>query len=154
MIRHTVAALAATLLLAVAASSASAMSTHALAHKRQAAHHLMGRAHADHRYADFRRWRSRFRYWRNEHVWAERYDALPGWLKGSLARLRGCETRGVPFPRNYQYKGHHRGAYQYTFSTWRRAGGWGDPADATPHEQDVRTGRFWPSHRGEWACKA
>lgn len=88
------------------------------------------------------------RYWN-----AQRRALSPG-VKAMLARLRGCETRGIPYPQNYRWKGHHRGAYQYLFSTWARAGGHGDPADASPAEQDVRTARFFPSHRGEWACKA
>jgi hypothetical protein len=89
-----------------------------------------------------------------EKHWRRLQAALPSDAKAMLARLRGCETRGISFPSNYRWKGHHRGAYQYTFGTWVRAGGRGDPADASPAEQDVRTARFYPAHRGEWACVA
>lgn len=86
--------------------------------------------------------------------WGYLQDQIPAWGKAMLARLRGCETRGIPFPKNYRWDGHHKGAYQYTISTWARAGGSGNPAYASPAEQDVRTFRFYPSHRGEWACRA
>lgn len=85
--------------------------------------------------------------------WKHLQRNLPQEVKAMLARLRGCETRGIKFPHNYRWKGHHRGAYQYDFATWREAGGQGDPADASPPEQDVRTARFYPSHRGRWECK-
>jgi hypothetical protein len=72
-----------------------------------------------------------------------------------LARLRGCETRGLSFPANYRFNGVHDGAYQYLPSTWRRTGGQQAEAwMASPAEQDVRTARFFPGHRGEWACQA
>lgn len=87
-----------------------------------------------------------------EKRWKRLQASLSVSVKATLARLRGCETRGIPFPKNYQWKGHHRGAYQYLKSTWARAGGSGDPADASPAEQDVRTARFYPGHRSEWAC--
>lgn len=86
--------------------------------------------------------------------WVREYAKLPAAMKATLRRLRGCETRGIPYPKNYRWKGHHRGAYQYDFATWAEAGGSGDPADAHPREQDVRTARFFPSHRGRWACSA
>jgi hypothetical protein len=86
--------------------------------------------------------------------WRRLQRQLSPATKAMLARLRGCETRGLAFPANYRYRGQYRGAYQYTFSTWARAGGHGDPADASAAEQDVRTARFYPSHRGEWGCAA
>lgn len=92
--------------------------------------------------------------WRRVHYWEWQRSKLSAGTRAMLARLRGCETRGIAYPANYQWKGHHRGAYQYTFSTWARAGGSGDPANASPAEQDVRTAWFYPSHRGEWACSA
>lgn len=88
------------------------------------------------------------------HYWEWRRSLLPAATKAMLARLRGCETRGIAFPSNYRWQGHHRGAYQYDWATWRQAGGSGDPALASPAEQDVRTARFYPSHRGQWACSA
>jgi hypothetical protein len=49
-----------------------------------------------------------------------------------LARLRECES-GDSNARAY-----HRGYYQFTWETWRAAGGEGDPADASKTEQGFR----------------
>lgn len=84
------------------------------------------------------------RYWRRER------RALGAATSGFLASLRGCETRGKPFPTNYRWRGLFRGAYQFDFRTWGEAGGSGDPADAIPAEQDVRTARFYPGHESRW----
>lgn len=81
---------------------------------------------------------------------------LPRSTKQMLAGLRGCETRGIPFPMNYRNAGHHFGAYQYSWgpgSAGERAGFKKRPDLVPPSEQDVRTARWFPSHRGEWACK-
>ncbi len=54
----------------------------------------------------------------------------------TLARIRQCESRG-----NYSVvsaSGRYRGAYQFDFTTWRGVGGTGDPAAASPAEQDYR----------------
>ncbi len=54
----------------------------------------------------------------------------------TLARIRKCESRG-----NYSIvsaSGRYRGAYQFDFTTWRGVGGTGDPAAASPAEQDYR----------------
>ena len=54
----------------------------------------------------------------------------------TLARIRKCESRG-----NYSIvsaSGRYRGAYQFDFTTWRGVGGSGDPAAASPDEQDYR----------------
>lgn len=54
----------------------------------------------------------------------------------TLARIRRCESRG-----NYSVvsaSGRYRGAYQFDFTTWRGMGGSGDPAAASPSEQDYR----------------
>ncbi len=54
----------------------------------------------------------------------------------TLARIRQCESRG-----NYSIvsaSGRYRGAYQFDFTTWRGVGGTGDPAAASPAEQDYR----------------
>ena len=54
----------------------------------------------------------------------------------TLARIRQCESRG-----NYSIvsrSGRYRGAYQFDFATWRGVGGSGDPAAASPAEQDYR----------------
>lgn len=53
-----------------------------------------------------------------------------------LAKIRHCESRG-----NYQIvsaSGRYRGAYQFDMRTWAGVGGSGDPAAASPAEQDYR----------------
>lgn len=68
-----------------------------------------------------------------------------------LAKIRQCESGG-----NYAAvspSGQYRGAYQFSLSTWRAMGGSGDPAAASPAEQDQRAlqllrtqgPRAWPS---------
>ena len=89
--------------------------------------------------------------------WRQLQAQLSPETKQMLVRLRGCETRGIAFPQNYRSRGHHFGAYQYTWgpgSAGARAGFRVRPDLASPAEQDVRTARFYPSHRGEWACRA
>jgi len=54
----------------------------------------------------------------------------------TLARIRACESRG-----NYSIvsaSGRYRGAYQFDYATWAGVGGSGDPAAASPAEQDYR----------------
>ena len=54
----------------------------------------------------------------------------------TLAKIRQCESRG-----NYSIvssTGRYRGAYQFDHTTWRAVGGSGDPAAASPQEQDYR----------------
>ena len=61
------------------------------------------------------------------------------------AALRNCESSG-----NYQAvspSGLYRGAYQFDLSTWASVGGSGDPAVASPEEQDHRAQVLW-SQRG------
>lgn len=118
--------------------------------------------------------RDRRASWARRHPWQhyrnELYRRAP-WLRGTLARLRGCETRGLRYPTNYRvgplyprYNGHD-GAYQYDRPTWastlgylppplRRRATRGPAYMAPPAEQDVRTARFYPTHRGQWACSA
>jgi hypothetical protein len=86
--------------------------------------------------------------------WQRLAASLAPETKAMLARLRGCETRGIPFPANYRFTGAHDGAYQYDKATWGQAGGSGRASSASPAEQDVRTARFYPGHRGQWACRA
>jgi len=53
-----------------------------------------------------------------------------------LAKIRHCESRG-----NYSIasaSGKYRGAYQFDQRTWNSVGGSGDPAAASPAEQDYR----------------
>lgn len=52
------------------------------------------------------------------------------------AQLRHCEATG-----NYEatnFSGKYRGAYQFDLPTWESVGGVGDPAQASPEEQDLR----------------
>lgn len=52
-----------------------------------------------------------------------------------LQRIKMCESGGdYANTRNSTY----RGAYQFSYSTWASVGGTGDPAAASPEEQDMR----------------
>ena len=65
--------------------------------------------------------------------------------EGQWAKLRNCESGG-----NYQAvskSGKYRGAYQYDYRTWAGLGGAGDPAAASPPEQDSRAKLLY-SQRG------
>lgn len=63
---------------------------------------------------------------------------------GALACLRRHESGGdYANRRNPTY----RGAYQFDRQTWRSVGGHGDPADASPAEQDMRAAAL-ASRRG------
>jgi hypothetical protein len=66
-----------------------------------------------------------------------------------LASTRWCESRG-----NYRAVspgGRYRGAYQFDLDSWQRAGGHGDPVDATRLEQDFRAVRWRQMvGRGAW----
>lgn len=84
----------------------------------------------------------------DRRVWRHRQHRLPHDVRAMLARLRGCETRGIPYPRNYRaHTGNgYSGAYQFLPSTWHRAGGRQREAwQASPAEQDVRTVPVPPS---------
>jgi hypothetical protein len=65
------------------------------------------------------------------------------------AALRWCESGG-----NYQAvspNGTFRGAYQFAVSTWQGVGGTGDPAAASPAEQDHRAQVLYQRHgRSPW----
>ena len=59
-----------------------------------------------------------------------------GGAGGTLASIRACESGG-----NYgavSPGGQYRGAYQFDYQTWASVGGSGDPAAASPGEQDMR----------------
>ena len=118
--------------------------------------HMRACQHSPKARANVRRYTKRLRAlrWRRLHYWEWQRSQLSSGTKAMLARLRGCETRGISFPANYQYNGHHDGAYQYDGPTWHEAGGSGYAYQASPAEQDVRTAWFFPGHRGRWACSA
>lgn len=64
---------------------------------------------------------------------------------GNLAAIRACESGG-----DYgavSSNGRYRGAYQFDRQTWQSLGGSGDPAAASPAEQDERAARL-RSQRG------
>lgn len=64
-----------------------------------------------------------------------RPSALPT-ASTKLDRIRACESGG-----DYtavSADGRYRGAYQFTRGTWASVGGTGDPAGASPAEQDTR----------------
>jgi LysM repeat protein len=64
---------------------------------------------------------------------------------GNLAGIRACESGG-----NYgavSSNGAYRGAYQFDSQTWQAVGGTGDPAAASPAEQDARASQL-ASQRG------
>lgn len=59
-----------------------------------------------------------------------------GGAGGHLASIRACESGG-----DYgavSPDGNYRGAYQFDYQTWQSVGGQGDPATASPSEQDQR----------------
>jgi LysM repeat protein len=71
--------------------------------------------------------------------------ASSGGSGGNLAAIRACESSG-----NYgavSADGLYGGAYQFDRQTWASVGGTGNPAAASPAEQDARAGRLW-SQRG------
>lgn len=77
------------------------------------------------------------------------YVPLGEWPGGpsyaQWSALRQCESSG-----NYQAvspSGLYRGAYQFDLGTWASVGGSGDPAVASPAEQDHRAQVLW-SQRG------
>ena len=68
-----------------------------------------------------------------------------GGCNGDLACIRSCESGG-----NYgatSSSGTYRGAYQFDQQTWESVGGSGDPAQASPEEQDARAAQL-ASSRG------
>ena len=82
---------------------------------------------------------------------APRATRSGGGAGGSMAAIRACESGG-----NYgavSANGRYRGAYQFDRQTWQSVGGTGDPAAASPAEQDARASRLrsqrgsnpWPS---------
>jgi hypothetical protein len=101
--------------------------------------------------------RKRWRAWRKSYAgyWRIQVKRQPG-VHMRLAGLRYCESTG-----RYHISGAHDGAYQYLRSTWARAQWWvpyryrtAAAHLASVDHQDAVTGRFYPSHAGEWACSA
>lgn len=79
--------------------------------------------------------------------WKRQQHKIPAAMKGTLYRLRMCESGG-----NYAINTGNGfyGAYQYVPSTWFSIGGTTMPHLASPAEQDVRTARFYPGNESQW----
>lgn len=74
---------------------------------------------------------------------------IPRWGKQQLASIAWCESRNNP--RAVGGGGAYRGLYQFSFSTWRVVGGWGDPAAAPRTEQTWRAWVLLKNHgSGHW----
>ncbi|HVG74031.1 MAG TPA: transglycosylase family protein [Thermoleophilaceae bacterium] len=74
---------------------------------------------------------------------------VPRWGKQKLASIAWCESRNNP--RAVGGGGAYRGLYQFSFSTWRVVGGWGDPAAAPRSEQTWRAWLLLSKHgSGHW----
>ena len=76
--------------------------------------------------------------WNEAAEYAEAMAAAQPSVGGSshLASIRACESGG-----DYgavSSSGTYRGAYQFDYATWQSVGGSGDPAAASPAEQDMR----------------
>jgi hypothetical protein len=86
------------------------------------------------------------RLWWALHPWAaaqrERVsrETAPAWWVAAAAPLRWCEARGVY---STDTGNGYYGAYQFNWGTWAGVGGSGNPAHATPAEQDWRAYLLW-----------
>ena len=101
-----------------------------------------------------RRARTTWRVWRESppHLYRIRFNRLAArysWLPGHLRSIASCESHGNPHA--IGGGGAYRGRYQFAFSTWGVVGGYGDPADAHPWEQDYRAALLLLNHgAGHW----
>ncbi len=71
-----------------------------------------------------------------DYAEAQAAEASASGVGGHLAAIRACESGG-----DYgavSSSGTYRGAYQFDYATWQAVGGTGDPAAASPAEQDMR----------------
>jgi hypothetical protein len=71
-------------------------------------------------------------------LFARKLRRIPEWGRSHLRSIAACESRGNPGA--VGGGGVYRGLYQFSFSTWRVVGGYGDPA-ATPRSE--QTWRAW-----------
>lgn len=90
-----------------------------------------------------RRMKRRFSNWSKTYegratVHRFKVRRIPSWGRSHLRSIAWCESRNNP--RAVGGGGAYRGLYQFSFSTWRVVGGWGDPAAAPRSEQ---TWRAW-----------
>lgn len=73
--------------------------------------------------------------------------SLP-WDGPRYRALRACESRSGADSANQRY----HGFFQFLLSTWRNAGGWGDPHAWTLQEQTARARWLWHHSNpyGQW----
>jgi hypothetical protein len=101
-----------------------------------------------------RRMKRRFAHWSKTYegratINRFRVRHVPRWGKEKLASIAWCESRNNP--RAVGGGGAYRGLYQFSFSTWRVVGGWGDPAAAPRSEQTWRAWLLLSKHgSGHW----
>jgi hypothetical protein len=100
-----------------------------------------------------RRMKRRFTRWSRTYegravVHRIKVRRIPDWGRAHLRSIAWCESRNNPravSPAGY------RGLYQFSFSTWRVVGGWGDPAAAPRSEQTWRAWILLSRHgSGHW----
>jgi hypothetical protein len=88
------------------------------------------------------------RKWWKKHHPKPKVRAIESNYSGIAACIRKYESGG-----NYRAvskNGLYRGAYQFDYATFAAAGGHGDPAAASPAEQDAAFARWWPGHHSAW----
>ena len=101
-----------------------------------------------------RRMKIRFTRWSKTYegratVHRFKVRGIPAWGRAKLRSIAWCESRNNP--RAVGGGGAYRGLYQFSFSTWRVVGGWGDPAAAPRSEQTWRAWRLLSNHgSGHW----
>jgi hypothetical protein len=101
-----------------------------------------------------RRMKRRFENWSTTYegratINRFRVRRIPEWGREHLRSIAWCESRNNP--RAIGGGGAYRGLYQFSFSTWRVVGGWGDPAAAPRSEQTWRAWVLLKNHgSGHW----
>ena len=101
-----------------------------------------------------RRMERRFKNWSRTYegratVHRFKVRRVPEWGREHLRSIAWCESRNNP--RAVSASGAYRGLYQFSFSTWRVVGGWGDPAAAPRSEQTWRAWVLLKNHgSGHW----
>jgi hypothetical protein len=101
-----------------------------------------------------RRMKRRFANWSGTYegratVHRFKVRRIPDWGRAHLRSIAWCESRNNP--RAIGGGGAYRGLYQFSFSTWRVVGGFGDPAAAPRSEQTWRAWVLLKNHgSGHW----
>jgi Transglycosylase-like domain len=101
-----------------------------------------------------RRMKRRFANWSRTYegratVHRFKVRRIPDWGRSHLRSIAWCESHNNP--RAVGGGGAYRGLYQFSFSTWRVVGGWGDPAAAPRSEQTWRAWVLLKNHgSGHW----